>query len=66
MASTCGKKARKQVGGKKSDLRRRKERKVISAEKERRWSQMDTTREARKNNAIKNFLGERTVDEPTT
>jgi hypothetical protein len=66
MASTCGKKARKQVGGKKSDLRRRKERKAISAEKQKRWSQMATTAEARKNNAVKNFLGERTIDEPTT
>jgi hypothetical protein len=65
MPSTCGKRTRKKIGGKKSDLKARKEGKFISAEKQRRWSQMDTTRDARKANAVKNFLGERTIDEPT-
>lgn len=66
MASMCGKKARKHGGGKKSDIKKRKPKKFISAEKERRWSQMSSTKDARRENAVRNFLGERTIDEPTT
>jgi hypothetical protein len=65
MPTTTGKKARREIGGKKSQLKGRG-RKPPSAEKLRRWSQMSSTKEARRNNAIGNFLGERTVEEPTS